>query len=142
MSYQTPLSIEEQQLIESELETLFACQGKHLSAEMKSIWVNEIDKSSIPTGAVLQGLRLLKAEDLTHIKLGTVFGACRRFVEATEVSGCEYCHAGYVIMKDDQNRSFSLKCRCAAGNTKNSQGLAAWNGEETQFLKDRMLTRT
>ncbi len=141
MSYQDPLSTVDQQVIENELETLFFCNGKNLSDKMKAAWIREIDKSSIPAKAILQGIISLKGEDLDSMKLNRIFFSARKFVEIENVRSCENCSDGFVIMKDEEGHLFSLQCRCAAGISKQSHGLVRWSGEKAQFSRGKMLNK-
>jgi len=141
MNSLTIFSINEQNSIEAELEVLFACQGKTLHKEIRPIWLNELVNSGIPHKAIIQGLRFLKSEEIQTLKLNTVLSAARRFIEFEQVSDCEDCNSGYIVMKDSEGRNYSLACRCSAGQMKKNQGLVQWLGDSTQFSNGRTLTK-
>lgn len=141
MSLQNPISPDEQTLLEGALDVLFACQGKNLNKDIRSIWITEIDKATVPTKAVLQALAFLKTEELQAIKLNVVFAAARRYMAFEPAKDCGDCHGGYVIMRDEQGRSFSLKCKCQAGHSKINQGLVDWAGLDAQYSNGRELVK-
>lgn len=126
--------------IGDDLEKLFAFQDKHLSKEKKGILVRELMESRLPTGAIVLGLRDLMSEDLNTIKMGSIFAAARRHLEKEDLVGCTDCASGFVVMKDDEGRSFSLACRCGAGGVvQRANGMRRWSGDSSQMSNGRFL---
>ena len=133
----------EQMELANEIQRVFTLLDIPLGKEKKAIFVSELSTAGLPLGAILAGLNSLLKEDATAIKISTVLGASRRHLEPEFHGGnCNDCHGGFVVMKDDQGRRFSLACRCPSGHQKQmANHIATWNGEATMFRAGRLLTR-
>lgn len=138
------LSDEECGLIGNELNRLFLFQDRPFGKEKQAAFLDEIRGWGLPAGAIISGIRKLMAEDLKTLKLATVKEAAREFISREEeVSKCQECMGGFIVMHAEDRRDFSLACRCLSGQGKKAtMGLASWDGQDTQFSKGRMLTRS
>lgn len=139
---QTELFLESE--VQRELNNLFALQDKNLTDKKESIWIQEIKNSGIPLKAMLQGIRSLKGEDVNKLTYFAILQAARRFlVPENELRPtCNDCHKGIVLMKDSENRMFSLACVCPLGQQKaNAQNLVRWNGASSQTSRGRILAK-
>lgn len=126
--------------VRGEIARLFAFQGKNLTREQESMFVQEIMRSSFPIGAILAGLRSLMLDEMGKITLGGIFHAIRSNVEPEPLEACPACVNGCIVMRDDQGRDFALACRCSAGIGKaQTMELARWNGEEVMISHNRAL---
>lgn len=138
------LSEDEIGMIGNELNKLFLFQDRPFSKEKQSAFLEEIRGWGIPFNAIVSGIRKLKAEDLKSLKLAAIRDAASQFFfHGEENEKCSECLSGIILMRDEKNYQFSLACRCQRGNTKKMNlGLVGWNGEETQFSKNRLLVRS
>jgi len=135
---QSWLDVEKQ--IESEVEKLFIFQDKHITKEKRTILVQEILNQNFPVGAVIRGLNSLMAEDIPSLKLGVIFGSIRKFIAPEENAvNCDSCLGGIIVMRDQEKRSFSLKCNCPRGSQRSGLGLMVWNGESPMMSNGRLL---
>lgn len=131
----------EKLMIANELSRLFALQDMALSKEKKGYFLEELYLSGLPVGAILAGLRSLVAEDLRSIKISTVTAASREHLSVEDretAKTCVNCFDGWVSMKDDEGRSFTLACTCARGKQRKGK-LATWNGEDNFYIQGRWL---
>lgn len=131
-------------MLGNELEKLFVFQDRPFSKEKKVLFIEELSLSGLPLPALLQGIRKLAAEDLKTIKLATIKEAANDCIVNSEedTSKCDHCgHGGLVCMKDPEARMYALACKCRNGDRLvSAQKLARWDGHETMFRNDRLLT--
>ena len=134
----------ERPLIQDRLEKLFIFQGKLATEKILNAFINEFEERGFNVRAVIAGIDSLKDEDLKTVKLNILIEAIRKKqAPLTELSSCGDCDStGYVIMKDEENRMYSLACRCERGEPKRrAQGLKLWNGEIVQQGNYGVLTK-
>lgn len=137
------LSDEQVGLIGNELNRLFLFQDRPFGKDKQAAFLDEIRGWGYPAGAIISGIRKLMAEDLKSLKLATVKEAAREFIQQEDLFKCEECFSGFIVMHDESRRDYSLACRCPAGQGKRAtMGISSWDGQETQFSKDRILTRS
>lgn len=136
-----PLSDIEKMKVGDEITRLFALQDMPMGKEKKAIFVEEMSSSGLPCEALISGIRSLVTEDLKTIKLNTLLGAAKKFIEQPEVQNtCEKCMDGIIVMRDDQKRAFSLGCVCERGAQRSEAlGVSRWNGENSMFTRNRLL---
>lgn len=128
--------------IASELKKLFILQDRPSGPEKVAEIVQELSIRNLPAGAIINGIRKLKAEDLRSIKLSHLIDAANEFItiETPENKSCRLCMSGLVILKDKEGHNFSLGCVCSEGGVRTkAMGLARWNGEEIQVRNGRTL---
>lgn len=106
-----------------------------------AIFVEDLATQNIPVEALVQGIRLLAAQELRLIKLATVIEAARKFVQHEISAACDRCYDGIVLMRDEKRYQFSLGCPCARGQQRaQSLKISTWNGKQTQISRGRLLT--
>lgn len=126
----------------NELTKLFILQDRPAGKEKVAEMVEELSTRNIPAGALIAGIRRLKDEDLKLIKLATIIGAARDFIVADDQKvRCDICgSSGMVSMRDQNGYEGALACLCSNGDRAHrARGLAKWNGEEYQVVRNRNL---
>lgn len=139
------LSLTEQEKLKvgDELARLFALQDLAFGKEKKAIFVDEISVLGLPYEAIIHGIRSLVMEDLRSIKLHLLTTAIREFIQQMPQSNqCDECLSGIVLLRDQEKRSFALGCNCEMGIQRiRGLKLASWNGEQTMFIRNRILEK-
>jgi hypothetical protein len=133
----------EKTVIENELRRVFALQDIPLGNDKRGYFLEELERSGLPAGALIQGLRDLAKSDVSSIKIGTIIDASRKHLERAEFlsEGCRLCLRGEVFMRDEQRREYSLACVCERGaHAAQIHGLARWDGNDVMTRRGRMLT--
>lgn len=138
-------TLEDEGDVSTQLDKLFALQDKPLGNAKKAVWIEELRNTDIPPKAILRGLEQLKTEELQNLKFATVCAAARKFVvepAQVETTKCNDCDGrGIIMMRDKDRYEFALACRCNNGAWRGN-GLARWNGLETQTSNGRLLEKT
>lgn len=121
-----------EEILGDELEKLFAFQDKHLSKDKSKILVQALLESNLPLKSILLGIEKLKNEDLSSIKLSTLFAAARSYVEQGEqIKSCERCTDGLISMKDHEDYRCAVACFCLRGQQRaKALNIVIWNGKE------------
>ena len=137
------LTPEEEIHIENKLRELYSLQDRPIKREQFELMLHEIIGSGKPFAAMIAGIVDLKIEDLRKLSypiiMGAIFKHCEKDSTATE--SCEHCcSSGFMVMKDDEGRSFSMACICRNGEMVHRQGNVRWRGKVTQFSNGRELT--
>lgn len=120
----------------SALETLFSSQDKYLSSDKKTILINSLQESNIPSAAIIKGMQSLYDSDLKMVKLFVIKNAARKFIEYTHRQGCDRCFgSGYITLVDADKNDFVFACLCDLGKDKKEiEKIAQWNGRAEQTL--------
>lgn len=121
--------------IADELERLFALQDRPFSKARAVTFVEEFERTSLPAGAIISGIRSLLAEDLQKITFERLVVAAKSKIEREEIrqQDCDDCFkAGVVLMTDDNGYQFSFLCRCSNATKYSGLKLSLWNGEKVQ----------
>jgi len=136
------LTAKEEIEVESRLRDLYILQDKPIKKDQFATMLSEIVNSGKPFKAIMAGLYDLRSEDLKKISYPIIMNAIFDHCEPVN-SGptrCEKCSSsGFVVMRDDEMRSFALACTCQNGDVIQNQGNVRWNGESTQFVHGRLL---
>lgn len=144
MQQLTALLTEAEKLtVQNEVERLFALQDMPLGNKKLGFFLDELFKSGLPSGALIQGLRALTKDGLSSIKIETILDSAYRHIQPEDrvFSECRECLRGEVFMKDELKREYSLACVCERGaHVAQVHGLARWDGSEIMTRKGRMLT--
>lgn len=137
------LTPQEELDVESSLKRLYTLQDKPLKKETLATFVFELSRCARPMNAILAGIDSLKKETTSRITLNDILNAIDKFHEKKETASqkCDQCMSGFIVMKDEEGRNFSLACNCPAGDPKANQGNVRWNGGTIQTSKGRQLTR-
>lgn len=127
--------------IGDELQKLFLLQDRPYSKEKAAAIIEELEKSGLPAGALISGIRSLMHEDLRVVKLANILDAARENMTAEEVkkTECDACDGrGMVMMKDSDDCEFSFACVC--GNARRVSGLklVQWNQQDFQLHNGKM----
>lgn len=136
--YEVTRSLAEQHKFQigDELQKLFLLQDRPFSKEKSAALIEELEKSGLPAGALISGIRSLMHEDLKVVKLANILEASRDKLTAEEVkkTECDACDGrGMVMMKDDKFYEFAFACSCGNALRVEHLKLAHWNGENFQL---------
>lgn len=121
--------------IADELEKLFTLQDRPFSQKRAAIFIEELEKSNLPAGAIVSGIRSLMADDLGKITFEMVYARSKSKIERTETKSrdCEHCFgSGIVMMRDEVGYEFSFSCSCENSSRVSGLNLAKWNMEPIQ----------
>lgn len=127
-------------LLGDELQKLFLLQDRPFSKEKSAAIIEELEKSGMPTGALISGIRSLMHEDLKVVKLSNILEAARDKMTAEEVekTECEACEGrGMVMMKDEAGYEFSFACGCGNALRVSNLKLARLNGDNIQLHRGK-----
>jgi len=127
----------EKLLISNELEKLFVLQDRPFSAKKSTAYIEEFEKSNLPMGAIIAGIRsLIHVENLPSLDFPKIAAAARSKIEHSEYETvkCETCDGrGMLMMRNESFYEFAFKCHCANSSKVNHLVLAQWNGESVQL---------
>lgn len=140
---QSLLTEAEKLLIADELEKLFTLQDRPFSAKKSAAFIEEFEKSGLPVGAIIAGIRsLMYVENIGTLDFPKIAAACRSKVtqETQEKADCEHCDKrGLVMMRDPNAYEFAFACICS--NSSRYPGHQKWNGENTQYHREQIFTK-
>lgn len=131
----TQSSLTEAQKIQiaDELEKLFTLQDRPFSQKRAAIFIEELEKSNLPAGAIISGIRSMMAEDLGKISYEMICARSKTKIERAEIKNadCQNCFgSGLIMMVDEVGYEFSFACPCE--NSVKHAGLVKWNLENIQ----------
>lgn len=122
--------------IADELEKLFTLQDRPFSQKRAAIFIEELEKSNLPAGAIISGIRSLMTDDLGKITYEMIFARSRSKIEREEIKSkeCDHCFgSGVVSMRDEVGYEFLYVCSCENSKKYQDCGLAKWNSEAIQI---------
>lgn len=129
--------------VENAIKRLYTLQDKPLKKNTLATFVFELSRCARPLNAIIAGIDSLKKETTSRIALPDILNAIDKFYEKKDTASqkCDECMSGFIVMRDEEGRNFSLACNCPAGDSKANQGNTRWNGQTVQWSKGRQLTR-